>query len=341
MRYIRNVVPTPSLALNYTLGVGGFPRDAGVEVFGPPEIGKTSALGYGTLANAQKMGLICGIIAVEPEFVPEWAQDNGVDLSTVIIGYPDNGEEAFEMLRDWVYGGVIQYVLFDSIGALSSESENTTDGNKKAFGQAGLITWGVKRVMPRAKKNGVGILFINQQRDDNKSRIAGLVESPGGWALKHAMLIRIHLKPGKDRWVVKIDGEDKIVGQQLVAKVKKNKAAEGNGNTARFNYFNTHTDEYPFGVDEIEDILATAKRAGVIEGAGAWLRHDLFPDGKLNGKAAASTFFAEHPDVTETIRKQVLEVALRDQENARRKRLEKEAKATTAREVMDGDDDGS
>lgn len=323
----RNIIPTPSMALDYTLGTGGWVRGTMVEAYGPPEIGKSTVLGAGTMRNVVNMGLLGGIIAMEPYIDADWLESNGVDPDYVIIGRPDDGEDAFEMLRDWVFGGVIDFILFDSIGAVVGEGEIAADSKARQGGQSGLISWGVKRVAPKVYKNDTLVMFINQQRDDQKARIAGMVEAPGGWAIKHHCSQRIHLKPGKDRFMTKVEGEELLVGRELVASIKKNKLAEGLGNSARFKFFHVHTPDYPFGVDLAEDVLNTAKRCGVIESGGAWLRHASFPDGKLNGKAKVAEFFAENPDSVEEIRKEVLEKMYQAQEEKKRRREEKLADA--------------
>src|SRR5437763_839980 len=40
-----DVIPTGVMALDYALGVGGWPRRHAVGVFGPPDVGKSSVLG--------------------------------------------------------------------------------------------------------------------------------------------------------------------------------------------------------------------------------------------------------------------------------------------------------
>jgi hypothetical protein len=42
--------------------------------------------------------------------------------------------------------------------------------------------------------------------------------------------MRIHLKPGKDRYMMKIDGQDKMVGREVVAVFKKAKTHNALGN---------------------------------------------------------------------------------------------------------------
>jgi RecA/RadA recombinase len=307
--YTTKSVPSPSLMFDFVGGLGGVPDNAPVEVFGGPSIGKTTIMGLHTLANAQAMGKLTGVIALEPTYDDAWALKNGVNPDYNVVAYPDNLDEAFEIYHDWVYSNVIDYILFDSLVGATSEADMEEGAKARPGGQAKTITWNLQRTVMRQAKNGIGSMFINQQRDDQKARIAGMVDSPGGWALKHLALMRIHLKPGRDRYTMKIDGEDKMVGRQVVAGFKKAKAHNALGSSARFDFYHVDTDgEYPFGVDVAKDVIATAKIAKVFESSGAWLKHKTFPNGKLNGQKAVGEFLANKPDSLQAIREEVLDV---------------------------------
>lgn len=312
--YKLNVVPTGILALDYALGTGGWPLGHPVEVFGPPDIGKSSVLGFNAIKQAQKEGKTCGIIALEPSFDKEWAIKNGIDPELVIIARPDTGEDAFAILHDWVTGDIIDFILFDSVGAVLREKEQDTNGKANVGGQSSLITWGIKRILVPAWKNNKGVILLNQVRDNMNSRIPGLVDSPGGWALKHSCPIRVELKPGRDRYTERSgtgkDAHDVIVGRQIVAIVQRNKLSEGTQHRARFDFYQKEVEDHPLGVDATADLLATATRTNVIEKAGAWYRHEVFPEGQLNGKKAVDEFVKENPEVVDDLRKQVLDVML-------------------------------
>lgn len=304
----KGVIPTPSLSLDYALGTGGWPRGAAIEVFGVNHIGKTALFGYGSVAKANAEGHLAAIIAVEPDFDLDWAVKNGVDPDMTLVLRPDNGEEAFDMLLDLVEDATCQLILFDSIGALVANKEIESD-KPQAFGNAALISWGVRRVAMRAFKNGVTIIYLNQVRDDTKSRIPGLVDSPGGHVLKHVCAIRIHVKPGGVRHMIKVNNgtksEDMLVGREIVASFKKNKAGSSATSSARFDWYFKDSDLHKVGVDEDKDIISVAKVTGVFQGAG-WLKYEHFPNGKLNGAEKVREFLAENPNVIKQIRKDVL-----------------------------------
>lgn len=299
-----DAIPTPILSLDYALGTGGWPRGVSIEVYGVNHLGKTALFGYGSIAQAQKQGLLTAIIAVEPDFDEDWAIKNGVDPDMNLVLRPDNGEEAFGMLKDLVEDGTCKFILFDSIGALSADKEIESD-KPQAFGNSSLITWGVKRVAMRAFKNDITIMYLNQVRDNTKARIPGLVESPGGHALKHVCAIRIHIKPGGTPYTVMVNGEKMGVGRNIVASFKKNKAGSSEQASARFDWYFRDSSVAPFGVDQAGDIINVAKSTGVFSGSG-WLKYEHFPDGKLNGKEKVAEFLADNPKVLDLIRTDVL-----------------------------------
>ncbi len=77
------------------------------------------------------MDLLCGIVALEPNIDSDWLVKHGVNPDLVVVGRPDNGEDAFEMAYDWVTSGAIDFVLFDSIGAVLSKTEADEEGKAK------------------------------------------------------------------------------------------------------------------------------------------------------------------------------------------------------------------
>src|SRR3954471_17286724 len=70
--YKLDVIPTGVLALDYALGIGGWPLGHCVEIYGPPDIGKSSTLGLAAIGNAQRQGLTTGIVALEPGIDKNW-----------------------------------------------------------------------------------------------------------------------------------------------------------------------------------------------------------------------------------------------------------------------------
>lgn len=300
---------TGILALDYALGTGGWPSGTLIEVFGPPDIGKSSVIGFNGIIEAQRAGKMCGLVAMEPGFSPKWAEKNGVDLDQIVIVWPNDGKEAFDALYGMVMDDDIEFIVFDSIGALLREAEAGDDGKPAQGGQSGLITWGVKRIQMPIWKRKKTVLLLNQVRDDMGSRIPGMVESPGGHALKHTAEIRVQLKPGKDRYMVKVHGDDVMIGRSIVAIIKRTKKDEGTGKRAVFDFYSMETDDAPFGVDKGADTLNTAVRCGTIKTAGGgWYYHPTFPEGKIRGETGVKEYFKDHPAAVDLVRSEVLTI---------------------------------
>ncbi len=94
-----DVTPTGILTLDWALGTGGWPKGFPVEVFGPPDIGKSAAIGLGGIREAQRAGSLCGLICVEPSFSEAWAVKHGVDPELLVVAYPDDASDAFAILQ--------------------------------------------------------------------------------------------------------------------------------------------------------------------------------------------------------------------------------------------------
>ena len=342
VEYKTDAIPTGWLGLDFITGIGGVPRNHQVEVFGVNDIGKSSLIGLNTLRCAQEMGLLVGVIAIEPGWSPEWAEKNGVDLDRCLVAYPDDGPDAFAILHDWVTGkesgGIppVDYVLFDSIGALTRKEE-ATSGMPSAYGASNLITVGSKSMLMPCFKNNVGVMYLNQVRQKTDAKVKGLFESPGGEGLKHNCMLRIQLRPGGSPYREKLDGSDTDIGRPIIAAIKRNKLAEGSGQTAQCDYYFREVEGYPFGIDSVKDILDTGIDTGAIKRGGSWYFHDSFPptgkdnERKLNGKKAVEAHFDEHPESVEAIRSDVMKVMAERVAEYRRKQREKKKVSGKAR----------
>lgn len=316
------VVPTGTLALDYALGTGGWPLGHPVEVFGAPDIGKSSVIGFNAIKNAQKQGLLCGIIALEPSFDAEWAYKNGVDADTVIIARPDNGEIAFQILYEWVRESVVDFIVFDSIGAIVSEIEQKDEAKSRVGGQSKLITDGVKRILTPVWKHNKGLIFLNQQRDDMDARVPGMKTSPGGNAVHHSAAIRVWLKQSGKPFKTTIDGEEFVVGKTMVASIERNKLSEGSKKRAEFDFYQANSNESVVGIDQGKDVVSTALRTGVIEKAGGYYRHQSFPKDKngthqIQGRDNVYDYLLDSDSTVDVIRQEVINKML--EQNAKEK----------------------
>ena len=116
-----SVIPSGSIGLDYALGIGGYPRGRVVEIYGPESSGKTT-LAIHAIAEAQKLGGIAAIIDAEHAFDRNYAQQLGVNVDTLLISQPDNGEQALEVADHLIRSGAIDIVVIDSVAALTPKA---------------------------------------------------------------------------------------------------------------------------------------------------------------------------------------------------------------------------
>jgi recombination protein RecA len=254
------------------------------------------------------MGLNCAIVAIEPGFDPNWAKLHGVDPDNLIVVRPDTGEESFNALYDLITSGLIDLVIYDSIGALLNRSEiegtDSTDAKMKMGGRANLITWGVHRIMTATYKNNVAVILLNQIRDVMSSHGPGGYQQPGGHALEHNEAIIVQIKNGKDRINAKVDGDTVEIGREIVPVIVRNKLSQGSKQTAHIMFYNKEVDGYPFGIDQVFDIVSTATRFGVVESPSVG-RYAIGEE-KFHGQKALGEYLMKHPEVLKDIREKVL-----------------------------------
>ena len=116
-----SVIPSGSIALDHALGIGGYPRGRVIEIYGPESSGKTT-LAIHAIAQAQKQGGIAAIIDAEHAFDRSYAKNLGVDLDTLLISQPDNGEQALEIADNLIRSGAIDIIVIDSVAALTPKA---------------------------------------------------------------------------------------------------------------------------------------------------------------------------------------------------------------------------
>ena len=117
-----SIIPSGSIALDHALGIGGYPRGRVIEIYGPESSGKTT-LAIHAIAEAQKQGGIAAIIDAEHAFDRTYAKNLGVNVDTLLISQPDNGEQALEIADSLIRSGAIDIIVIDSVAALTPKAE--------------------------------------------------------------------------------------------------------------------------------------------------------------------------------------------------------------------------
>ena len=285
-------VPTGSLGLDIALGIGGLPRGRVIEIFGPESSGKTT-LALQTIAEAQKKGGVCGFIDAEHALDPVYARKLGVDLESLLISQPDNGEQALEITDTLVRSGALDVLVIDSVAALTPRAEIEGEMGDSLPGlQARLMSQALRKLTASISRSNCMVIFINQIR----MKIGVMFGSPetttGGNALKFYASVRLDI-----RRIGSVKDRDEVVGNQTRVKVVKNKMAPP-FKQVEFDIM------YGEGVSKVGELVDLGVKAGIVEKSGAWFSYNSQRLGQ--GRENAKQFLRENPVLADEI-----ELALR------------------------------
>ena len=287
------VISTGSLGLDYALGVGGLPRGRITEIYGPESSGKTT-LAIHVIAEAQKAGGICAIIDAEHAFDRFYAEQLGVDVNSLWIAQPDNGEQALDIAEQLINSGAIDVLVVDSVAALTPKAEIEGEmGDKNVGLHARLMSQAMRKLTGSISRTRTCCIFINQIREKIGVMFGNPEVTTGGNALKFYSSVRIEIRPAA---VIKKD--DTPIGRLAKVKVVKNKVAPP-FREAEFDIM------YGEGISKLGDLLDLAVKLDLVQKSGSWFNMGELRLGQ--GRDAAKQYFRDHPDEADK-----LETAVRE-----------------------------
>jgi len=293
-----SVIPSGSIGLDYALGIGGYPRGRVVEIYGPESSGKTT-LAIHAIAEAQKLGGIAAIIDAEHAFDRNYAQQLGVNVDTLLISQPDNGEQALEVADHLIRSGAIDIVVIDSVAALTPKAEIEGEmGDSKMGLQARLMSQALRKLTANISKTNTTCVFINQLREKIGIMFGNPETTTGGNALKFYATIRIDVR----RTTQLKDGED-ATGNHVRVKVVKNKMAPP-FKKAEFDIM------FGEGISLTGEIIDLGVELNIIKKSGSWFSYGETKIGQ--GRDAVRQMLKDNPEMREEIEEKVRK-ALREQ----------------------------
>ena len=293
-QYDVQVIPSGSVALDHALGIGGYPRGRIIEIYGPESSGKTT-LAIHAIAQAQKLGGIAAMIDAEHAFDRTYAKALGVDLDTLLISQPDNGEQALEIADNLIRSGAIDIIVIDSVAALTPKAEIEGEmGDNKVGLQARLMSQALRKLTANISKTGTCCIFINQLREKIGIMFGNPETTTGGNALKFYASVRIDVR----RTTQIKDGEEAL-GNRTRVKVVKNKMAPP-FKKAEFDIV------FGEGISHAGEVLDLAVEMDIIHKSGSWFS---YKEQKLaQGREAAKQFLTDNVELCDEI-----EAAVREQ----------------------------
>ena len=282
-----SVIPSGSVSLDHALGVGGYPRGRVVEIYGPESSGKTT-LAIHAIAEAQKTGGIAAIIDAEHAFDPTYAKKLGVNVDTLLISQPDNGEQALEIADHLIRSGAVDVIVIDSVAALTPKAEIEGEmGDSKMGLHARLMSQALRKLTANISRTNTCCIFINQLREKIGVMFGNPETTTGGNALKFYASVRLDV-----RRVNQIKDGDEATGNRVRVKVVKNKMSPP-FKKAEFDIV------FGEGISKIGEIIDLGVDFEIIKKSGSWFSYG---DTKLGqGRDAVKQLFFDNPELTEEI----------------------------------------
>ena len=297
-------ISTGSVTLDAATGIGGLPRGRIIEIYGPESSGKTT-LALHVVAEAQRMGGEAAFIDAEHALDPVYAANLGVDVDSLLVSQPDNGEQALEITEALTRSGAIDVIVVDSVAALVPRSEIEGDMGDSHVGlHARLMSQALRKLAGAISKSNTIIIFINQLREKVGVVYGNPEVTTGGRALKFYASIRIDV-----RKIEQLKGPgNEFIGSRTRAKIVKNKVAPP-FKEAEFDIM------YGKGISKVGEILDLAVKYDIIHKSGAWFSYNENRLGQ--GRDNAKNYISEHPDFMAELEAQVRERLMAENNAAR------------------------
>ena len=280
-------ISSGSIAIDYALGVGGYPKGRIVEIYGPESSGKTT-LALHAIAEVQKKGGKAAFIDAENAIDPMYAKALGVNIEDLILSQPDSGEQALEITEMLIKSGAIDLIVIDSVAALVPQAELDGEMSDAHMGlQARLMSKAMRKLAGVMNRSDCTAIFINQLREKIGVMFGNPETTTGGKALKFYASIRVDVRKSE---AIK-SGTD-IIGNKVNVKIVKNKVAPP---------FKVATVDimYGKGISRIGELIELAVDREIIQKAGAWFSYNGEKIGQ--GKEAARAFLQANPVICNTI----------------------------------------
>ena len=282
-----STIASGSIALDHALGIGGYPRGRVIEIYGPESSGKTT-LAIHAIAEAQKTGGIAAIIDAEHALDRTYAKNLGVNVDTLLISQPDNGEQALEITDALIRSGAIDIIVIDSVAALTPKAEIEGEmGDSKMGLQARLMSQALRKLTANISKTNTCCVFINQLRDKIGIMFGNPETTTGGNALKFYASVRVDV-----RKITQIKDGEEATGNRTRAKIVKNKLAPP-FRKAEFDIV------FGEGISKIGEIIDLGVEFDIIKKSGSWFSYGETKIGQ--GRESVKQVLTDNPALMDEV----------------------------------------
>lgn len=288
-----DAVPTGSFSLDLALGVGGVPKGRIVEIYGPESSGKTTVALH-IVAESQKLGGTAAFIDAEHALDPVYARNLGVDIDSLLVSQPDNGEQALEIAETLVRSGAIDVIVVDSVAALVPKQEIEDGMGDSHVGlHARLMSQALRKLAGVISRTNCVAIFINQLREKVGVIYGNPEVTTGGRALKFYSSVRMEVRRAET-----LKNGTEAIGARTKVKVVKNKVAPP-FKEAEFDIM------YGKGISKTGELIDAAVKLDIVEKSGSWFSYCGEKIGQ--GRDKAKDFLAQNPEVAEEVEEKIKE----------------------------------
>ncbi len=285
---------TGSIALDLATGIGGFPKGRIIEIYGPESSGKTT-LALHAVAEAQKNGGEAAFVDAEHALDPVYAANLGVDVDSLLVSQPDDGEQALEIVDALARSGALDIIVVDSVAALVPKSEIDGEmGDSHVGAHARLMSQAMRKLAGVISKSDTIIIFINQLREKVGVMFGNPETTTGGRALKFYASMRLDVR--KSEALKGSDGE--FIGSHTKVKVVKNKVAPP-FKTAEFDIM------FGEGISHYGELVDIAVNNEIIKKSGAWFSYG---ESRIaQGRENAKQYLRDNPEIADEVEAKIRE----------------------------------
>ena len=285
-------VSTGSIALDAATGIGGFPKGRIIEIYGPESSGKTT-LALHVVAEAQKAGGEAAFVDAEHALDPIYAANLGVDVDSLLVSQPDDGEQALGIVEALARSGALDVIVVDSVAALVPRAEIDGDmGDSHMGAHARLMSQAMRKLAGVINKSNTIIIFINQLREKVGVVFGNPETTTGGRALKFYATIRMEVRKAE---ALKGSGGE-FIGAHTKVKVVKNKVAPP-FKTAEFDIM------FGEGISHEGELVDMGVNLEIVKKSGAWFSYGEMRIGQ--GRDNTKQYLKDNPDIAAEIEEKI------------------------------------
>jgi len=203
---------------------GGIPCGMITEIYGWYSSAKT-LIGLHMIAELQKVGGLALFIDTECSLNQDFASAIGVDTSQLIVLNPDNMEEVYGAMKEFILQtkdlNIPKLIFWDSLAATAANNE---DAEKvQVAPEARILSRIMQKIPKMLKEHNVAWVIINQLRNKIGVIYGPSEDTKGGNAVRYHGALRIEMTKGAQI----LEGK-KVIGQEGKLKITKSKICKPN-----------------------------------------------------------------------------------------------------------------